>query len=468
MINAESLTLLLGKYFPYIEFFRKTDINDLDILRYVHDTKDGWTLDLKSMSKNENFSHLFHNDFSIIWDEAAAIDKSNHSDVIKYCIDFENDKYLKEFSKMYRNNIEKYIITNKFLDDLDYYDCKPVWKEWDFSILVLHKPHTIYKAFYFYAHKLYTLMGFGIHNNNSKHDIEKLLFSGNTLLDETIKEKIPEVSSLNINRQIKFYKLKQEVLESVPTGQSVYNPTKIDIYMEQLKGQLPNIYKKDSDDINELERGNYIIVDYDMKLFNPAEKATINNHIIKIGKYIDFNKLNELEINGTYREKINFLYDTVMKEQFHMYYSDREREIIDGLYKKHLVHGSMDDSKSKNGEEGLSVHEYISENKYLLIDEHLTWTSFFENVFKLEFSKSQMEYFLECIPDHFNRYPFSYKNDSKDLEMSKYSENILFSIFCKILDITEDKEIKKHFLYLIRETVNNINIARTEIGLRSS
>ena len=467
MINAESLTLLLGKYFPFIEFYKNTDINDLDILRYVHESEEGWILDLNSMSKNENFTHLFHNDFSKIWDETSACDDKNLSDVIKFCINFENKKYLQEFIEIYKIDLEKEAITNKFFNDLDYFDCKPVWDEWDFSKIVLHKPHTIYKAFYFYAHKLYTLMGFGVQNNNSKQDIDKLLFTGNKYLDETINGKIQDILSLNIDRQIKFYKLKQEVLESVPTGQSVYSPTIIDIFMEQLKGQLPNIYKKDSNDINELERGNFVIVDYDMKLFNSAEKATINNHINKIGRYIDYNKLSELEINGTYREKIYFLYDTVMKEQFNMYYSDREREIIDGLYRKHLSHGSLDDSKSNNDEEGLSGHEYIGENKYLQIDERLSWTSFFENVFKLEFNKSQMEYFLECIPDHFNRHPFSYKNDSSDIVMSKYSENMLFSIFCKIINITEDKEIKKHFLYLIREVVNKINITRKEVGLRS-
>ena len=224
-INWNDLEYLLDDYFPNLIFYPPNNAGNLDILNYVESTGGKYHLNLDKMSKSKFFAHLFHEDFAAFWDEAAARKKYGRPDVIRFSIDFENGKFLNEFYKLKHADMVKIdvnFVPNMFLDELGYNDAKIlVWEKWDFSKIVKHKSPDIYKAFERYAHKIYTLLGFGLwklYKENRKtlkdRNAVDLLQAGKKLLDGVVREELPKIDSLSTERRIAILELEQEILES--------------------------------------------------------------------------------------------------------------------------------------------------------------------------------------------------------------------------------------------------------------
>ena len=459
--NADILTLLLRDYFPGLIFIPKNNTGNLTILNYVLEKNGKWILDLKAMSKckEKHFTCLFPKNISL-WDEEKARKKYGCADVIRYFIDVENDKFWLEFSKIKNAefaNVDKHYIPENFFIEMDKrtenYNGKPVWEDWNFSGFILHKlrhnPPGIYEAFDYYGHRNYTLWVFGLDKLCSENcgNIE-LLKNGRKLLEESIQEHFPEMANAAIERKIAFFELVQEILEGTSAGKSIYALPDIDFFIKQLKSRSYGLYKKNND------------IDYS-ETYNSSERKTINNHIEKIGHFVEdedsHSELRKLKLNGIYLEKINFLHRLIMTPSIRDHYSERELAIIHGLFLKQFQSMSLDrqliDGDDDNSYTGYDI---ISDEKYLLPDDRFVWMSFFKNIFEREFDEPRLENFLECLPDHFARFPFQIDSDG-NYKMSKYSKQMLFSTFCSVAGIAQDIELWKPFLVLLQQVIDNIN-----------
>ncbi|MCL2759486.1 MAG: hypothetical protein FWD22_04680 [Treponema sp.] len=466
--NAAVLALVLRDYFPGLIFIPKNNTGNLGILNYIVEKSGKWTLDINAMSrsKEKHFSCLFPKDISS-WDEEKARKIFGSADVVKYFVDAENDKFLHEFSRVYNDSISeensavRRAIPENFFDALDgmseNYDGKRVWEDWDFSGLILHKlrhdPPSVYEAFDYYGHRNYTLLGFGLEKSGSgKNIIAELLKTGRKNLDDTVRVEFPEMSKAAIERQISFFELIQEILEGTPSGQSIYVPTEMEVFIKQLKSRSYGLNKK-TNDIDSSET------------YNSSERKTIKNHIIKIGKFLTEDKdkfdLNRTKLEGTYREKINLLHRLVMKPSVSENYSRRELDMIHGLFLKQFYNVSLDNQLSDGDEkDSYTGHDIVEDEKYLQPDSRFMWMSFFKDIFEKEFDDKNLEKFLECLPDHFSQYPLQVSSDG-EYKMSKYSRQMLFSTFCSVSGIAEDKELWKPFLVLLQQVIGNINRSLT-------
>jgi len=452
--DAGTMVLLLNDYFPGLVFIPPNS-SDISIARYFMQQHGKWTLDINALSKSKEkiFSSLFPEN-TASWNEAQARKKYGCADLIRFFIDIENDKFSAEFSKSgdtahntARNRGNS--IPRRFFDELDY-NGKPVWKDWDFSALVIHRmrrrPPSIYEAFGYYARRCYTLMGFERGTPDNTDD--ELLKSGTKLLNDTIREQIPETADWGINRLTAFFEMIQETLESVPAGGSLYIPTAPDVFINQLKSRMADLYKNDRSENEE-------------DTYSAAERKTINNHIEKAEKHAAngeiLSELQKVKLTGTYREKINLLHRIVFARQPEEQYSRRELDIIHGLFLKQHRPVSLD--RALGGDEennAFTGYDLVSDSKNISAEEHLAWTSFFRDEFERELDKDALEQFIECLPDHFSRFPFDTDYEG-NLSISKYSRKILFATFCSAAGIPEDNELRGLFLVLIKRVVDSIN-----------
>jgi len=483
--DAGILYYLLEDYFPTQIFNKNENIDNLDILNYVHQVNGQWLLDLVAMSRSKYFAHLFHEDFPSVWNkhtEDIARKKYGRADITRFFIDMENDKFFREFSRLKKANmanVDKDTVSNMFLDKLGYYNGKSVWEDWDYTNLVMHKSANVYKAFKRYAHKIYTLLGFGLFKLNAKNahtyadsTVTKLLLEGQKLLDMIVKAKLPIITKITNERQIKFFELEQDVLESVPTGGSIYAPTEVKIFINQLKSRIPNFLKQrtfdNPDNVNQTE------------LFNPSDRKSINKYMEKLGQYIkemektglhieeaeeDFSDYRKVKLDGTYREKVTFLHRIIGKPLIRTFFK-RELENIYGLINKLFLPDSLDTPhvNAKNGESFLP-YEITGDEKNVSPDDHLSWADLFTNVFRQELDEQQLKNFLDCIPKHIKQYPPEY-DSAKNFKMTYHSKKMLFSTFCSVAGI-EGQELWEPFLELINQVIENINIVRNDIRSRS-
>ncbi|MDR2700828.1 MAG: hypothetical protein LBB72_00190 [Spirochaetaceae bacterium] len=449
--NAGLLLLLLNDYFPGLVFFTKNNSGNIGIANYVVQKQGAWTLDIYALSKSKEkiFSSLFPQNISC-WDEAEARKRYGCADIIRFFIDTENDAFSAGFSKS--GDAAKgrgKSIPIRFFDELDY-SGKPVWEDWNFSSLVLHKmrrrPPCIYEAFCYYARRHYTLMGFGLGLEVNADD--ELLKSGTRLLNDAIREQIPETANFGIDRLTAFFELTHEILESVPAGGSVYNPARLDIFINHLKIQMVNLSKNSC-------------FGEDKKTYSASDRKTINNHIEKAEKCSTntetLSKLRKVKLCGTYREKINLLHRIVFTMPMAKQYSQKERDIIHSIFLKQHKVLSLDKvySNSENND-AFSGYDLVGDEKYVSAEDHFAWSSFFRNEFAKELDKDALEKFIECLPNHFSKNPFDINSDGL-LTISKYSRKILFTTFCSTAGIAADNELWGPFLVLLKKVVDNIN-----------
>jgi hypothetical protein len=464
-INAGILTLILGNYFPGLRFIpegRAGQIEDLAITNYIIQKNGKWGLDLAAMAKSreKNFSSLFPGR-PVPWNEAKAISTYGCPDVIRFFIDGENEKFLAEFNKLKKSAMVK-ISGKKVLDDffknINRQD-KCVWEDWDFSSFVLHRmrhnPSSVYEAFGYYGHRRYTLYSYGL-NAPLKGPPPpeacmetRLLETGTAFLNDAIENNFPAVKNFDPEHGVVFFELVQETLESVPSGTSMYAPTGPDVFMRQLGNKMPSLYRK-------LRNG-------DADTYTAGERKNIKNHLKKMQDRVDdaesVAELRRVEMSGTYQEKINLLHRLLSVPSVRALYPQREIDIIHGLFLKQFRSGSLDMELNNSGDEegSFTAYDYIGDEKYPGPDDRLVWTSFFKTEFEPEFNDNKLKVFLECLPDHFSRYPFAADGEG-NLQMSKYSKKILFATFCSIVGIDAgDEEIWKLFLILIKKTLDNIN-----------
>jgi len=460
-LSADILIQLLDDYFPGLVFFQKNSPGDISIAQYVVQKHGEWILDIRAMSKAKEkmFSSLFPDKISC-WDEATARTRYGCADIIRFFVDMENDMFSAGFSKSGAESREKAAnrgksIPSRFFNELDY-SGKAVWEDWDFSALVVHKmrhrPPSIYEAFDYYAHRLYTLLGFGCGLENTDDELidDGLIKAGTKRLNDTIQEQIPDTANFGIDRLTAFFEMIQETLESVPSGNSKYVPTELQVFINQLKTRIADLYKK-SCFMEEEET------------YNAADRQTINNHIEKAEKYItdgeSLSALQKVKLSGTYREKVNLLHRIILART-PQGYSQRELNIIHALFLKQYRSVSLD--KALDGGDDSDTYtgyDLIGDEKYVSPDDHLVWSSFFRDEFAQELDKDTLEKFIECLPDHFSNHPFDVDSDGA-LRISKYSRKILFSTFCSAAGIFQENELWKPFLVLLQRVVDNINEIR--------
>ena len=442
--SADILALLLRDYFPGLIFIPKNNSGNLGILNYVSEKNGKWTIDLSAMSrcKEKYLNCLFPKDISC-WNEQNAREKFGCADVIKFFTDAENKKFLHEFSKIKNMNIDKDAVPQNFFNDLDGNNCgdKPVWEDWDFSGIIMHKPPAIYEAFDYYAHRNYTLMGFC---TDELSDYTEVLKSARKTLDKNIQEQFPEISKASIESQIAFFELVQEILEGTPAGQSIYIPTELNVFLKQLKSRSFGINKKDND--------------FDScETYNSTERKTINNHILKIGQFVNEQaELENVKLNGSYRDKINLLHRLVMQPDVSRNYTRRELDTIHGLFLKQFYNVSLDYRLTNDENDSFTGHDIVNDYKYLQPQDRFIWVSFFKDVFEKEFDKEKLELFIECLPGHFSQFPLQIDAEG-NYSISKYSRQMLFSAFCSVAGIAKEKELWKPFLVLLQQVIGNIN-----------
>jgi hypothetical protein len=470
-INDRSiLDYLLDDAFPGLCFSEKNDVKSLDIQEHINEVGGEYLLDLVKMSRSESFAHLFPEDFHVLWDEDAARKKYGRADVIRFFIDLENEKFLREFSK-FKNadivNIGKDAISNIFFEELrsNNDEKKPVWKEWDFSKIVKHKlpkMHKIYKAFLRYAHKKYSLLGFGLWKKIKKALVNRnaadLLLAGNRLLNKFVGKKIFKIDRLSIERQIEFLETEQEILESFRKVNNKYVPyllTDVKTFIRQIKNRIQGLLKifDNPDRVNHVET------------FSPRDRKKKKKYFYKIGQYIsvveDFNDYHKNQISGTYREKVMFLYQWI--GVIRTYFTKKEVEILYGLFGKLNLPVSFDEPhKNNDNGESLILYDILGDDKYVSSKERLSWAVLFTDVFKQEFDAEQMKKFLECIPAHFYEHPPNYDN-AGDFNMNYYSKQQLYKTYCIRAGIEEEQKMWKNFLIMIKKVIDSINKIRNEL-----
>jgi len=470
-INGSILIFMIDDAFPCLRFNEYDNPENMDICNYIHETGGRWLLDLVAMSKsnNRNLSKLFHSEFTAQWNEKKARKKyDGKADVIRFFIDMENEIFLNEFHKLkFSNllNIDKIAVFEMFFNVSGYYNGKTIWEDWDYSKLLVHKPSDIYKAFERYAHKQYTLMGLGLRKHRRNTDALKtftltnLILAGKKLLDDIILKKIQKIKTFGIDRQIAFFELEQEVLESIPTGGSIYIPTELKVFLKQLRSRMPSfLNQKKHDNPEQVNK---------IDLFNSSERKTIKKHIQKIGAYLDEDEdllqYRNLQITGTYREKVKFIHRMICKNSIHKHYSQRDLELFYELFYKLKLPLSLN-MQIKNPKTG-EVYQYsdtIKDPSNVLPEDYLSWTEFFMRVFKSQLNETQLKTFLACIQKHFNEYLPEF-DSGNNIKISYYSKKILFSEFCSSAEIEEDKELWEPYLEKINRVIQNINMARNEI-----
>jgi len=239
----------------------------------------------------------------------------------------------------------------------------------------------------------------------------------------------------------------QETLEGVPSGGSIYTPAKMDILLNQIKMKMANLYKK--------QHGTD-----EQETYSASDRKTINNHLEKAKKYAEsaeiLKELQNVRMSGTYREKINLLHSIVLSKT-QKGYSQRECSIIHSLFLKQYKTISLDmQLGGSENDSSYTNYDLISDNKLTKPDDFVVWSSFFRDEFNTELDKDSLEKFINCLFDHFSRYPFDI--DSKNnLVITRYSKNILFSTFCSVAQIQNDNELRAPFMVLLQRSIDNIN-----------
>jgi hypothetical protein len=461
-LSAGDLALLLNDYFPGLVFISPNSI-DVGIANYVIQENGKWILDIYAMSKTKEkiFLSLFPENISG-WDEAKARTRYGCADLIRFFIDMENDAFSAGFFNDSAGS-DKAVppgesIPARFFKELDY-NGKPVWEDWNFSTLVIHKlrrrPPLLYEAFGYYARRFYTLMKFGLGSGNITDD--ELIKSGTKLLNAIIREQMPETANFGIERLTVFFEIIQETLESVPLGGSLYTPAETDVFIKQLIMKTIDLYKnhrlwKERDTADS------------PSAYNEADRKTINKHVGKAEKIVTdtatLSELRRVKLTGTYSEKINLVHRIVSVRPPRENYSQRELDIIYGLFlKQHRPLSLYRLSGGYDEENPFNSQNLIIDDKYVSAEDHLLWSSFFRDEFEKELDKDGLEKFIAILPDHFSKYPFDIDSDGK-LGISKYSRKMLFSTFCSVAGIPPDDELWKPFLVLMHKVVNSINNER--------
>jgi len=468
-LDSGTIIQILNDFFPGLVFIPKNS-GDISVRRYFIQQNGKWTLDVHAMSKSKEkiYSSLFPENISR-WNEAEARKKYDGSaDIIRFFIDMENDTFSAEFTKSTGAALNGTgdnptgSIPRRFFKKLNYAG-KPVWVDWDFSALVIHKlrrrPPSIYEAFGYYARRFYTLMALGTPTPGSTAvraaGDDELIKSGTRLLDNAVREQIPETAAWgpSPHRLTELFLKIQETLESVPSGGSLYVPAKLDLIISRLKTGISGLNKDPGYEEKE-------------DTFSATDRKTINNHIEKARKFAaDSNilqELNNVKLNGTYREKINMLHRIVFIRPLSERYSRRELDVIHGLFLKQHRPVSIDKAFG-NGEDdnAFTGHDIYGDEKYTRAEDRFAWSSFFKKEFEPEMNKDALEKFIEYIPDHFSKFPFDVDDDG-NLCMSKYSQKILFTCFCSSAGIPEDNELWGAFKIIIKRVIDSINNGRKD------
>jgi len=342
------LLLLLSRYFPGLRFFHESNVNGADILLFAHEAGGVWSLDLKEMPKSDQYKHLFHKDFSAQWDEKKAIAEYGKPDIIKFCIDIDNEKFWNEFSILYSGikfSFDKGKVRDLFLQKLKMGDKKdmPIYLLKSFDELGLNKTaRNIYKAFLVEGYKIYTHLSWGVNKLGASGDItfEEYLEAGMKHMDSITKTEIAVFSEKDKEQQKYFYyivnnewpeknkfqdelqdnwerdraEFAQEILEMVPKGTSKYIPKTEADFIKQLKSGIGAFNNRDHNIVS------LPLSDNDMQ--------NLRNYLEMIKNYGGYTPADFFDTKKSTREKVDFLMDQVLKTSIGCPFSEEQRKTI--------------------------------------------------------------------------------------------------------------------------------------------
>lgn len=391
-IMYSSLQELLLDYFPDIRFFDVNYAEETDILIYAREIGGAWSFDLNGMSQSDEFRHLFHSDFLKHWNkvnEAKAIKEYGRPDIIRFCIDIENEKYWQEFSALYpgiKFKFDKGVIREHFIKELrkSFNNDLSVWalKDSNFDDFVYEKTaDNIFEAFKVKYYGIYTQLNWGVIKlgASDKFTFDEYLEAGKKHLDDIVIANINEFSEDERQQQNYFYyktfkeqpekndnkkidELKdnwerdravfaQEILEMVPDGISEYCPKTEDDYVRQLKGQKPFFIKRDHN------------------IFSlPLTKNDMQNlknylkYIKGYGGYIPVDFFNSAKST---KAKVEFLMDQLPRTSVGKPFSEKQRANIEKWHYKLDYLESIDKPIfNKENKESGTIGAFIEEEKY--------------------------------------------------------------------------------------------------------
>ena len=468
--DAEKLRHLLNDYFPGICFVDNEKLVDKkwDIEKYFYKEQGKWILDITAMSKNENYARLFPKDISY-WDESLARSKYGSVDVIRFFIYEQNEFFFNKIpclSRIINFEVpEEFLeIPEKFLEEIDYYEGTYVKDLWDFSEVVAHKPPDIHKAFTNYARRQYNLLAFALEynlyndndplNSNIDHLIKEVYEFINKKVKELLKELYPEIKKWNKEKQNRLFEKQQEILENKPEeGTDV--PREWEKFINQLKHEIIGIKKIKYDD-SDLP-------------YTKNNRKTINNLLEKLKEKEPLTR-DELEItkSGTLYEKVDLLHN--YKEKLSL----KKETSIEQLFLKNIwsldkKNNENEDKKPRNLYDTTRDEQYLNPEDMCIRPsrQQLPFVEFkkeFEKEFKNELGK-KLNLFLKKLQDYFEKYPLPLYYDSDGFfKWNKHSIEKLFKIFCSLVDIPEDEEIREPFLVMFRRAFKNaiVNIKQSE------
>jgi len=505
--DAEKLRQLINDYFPGLRFFdieRRTD-KKWDIEKYFYKEQGKWILDITAMSKNENYACLFPKDISH-WDEGLAKSKYGSADVIRFFIYEQNETFFSKISSLNRTiRFDKKAVPDKFLDEINYYDGTDVWDLWDFFKIVVHNPPYIHKAFAYYARMQYNLLAFALndtsYNDNDPHnnDIDYLTDRGKNIMNKKIGEKIEEKEHISEMEKLKikleelkqgkkkldelkleikvleknkleelklkikvqekkklemeleekhyrFLELEQEILESVPKGDEGNGvPRELEKLIEQLEDRILEINKSNytERDNRVPERENRFTIKLTNKPYNESDIKKINKLLAIMNK----DEKGKMRLWTLY-DKVDRLYESLRQPNIGELYTKEEKDSIRKLFHKKyepvsLDNNPNDDDSTSNLYNATPDEQYLNpENKFIW------WLPFFENEFKNELNEKDLKIFLECLPEYYD--------PDVNLQMNIYSKEELFKTFRILTGIPDDKTLRKLFLDMIKNAINNI------------
>jgi hypothetical protein len=218
----------------------------------------------------------------------------------------------------------------------------------------------------------------------------------------------------------------------------------LDDFKRQLKSGLSHFRYWANQDLN------------NANIYEKKDRENIKRYMAKISTHNrkDYKKFYESYV-GTCRERVVFLYNQIMDPSICNLFSEKQRKRIHSWFIKQLP--QPDVIKDINGDDS-SLVENIEDKKNVV-----PLTDYYKDKYKRELDQEKLAEFMEYI----SKYLYCNLPGTKGngiLKISSYKKNNLFSKFCTLAEIAEDKEIKKLFFddFNITEHIETI---REQLGV---
>jgi hypothetical protein len=364
-LNSIAAFELLYDYFPYTLFFPlfvedwSRDVPTVkEITRHFsYDAHGTLQFDLVGMARDKFFSSLFPKDIS-----EHINGTTGERNVYKFYIDQIDANFIAGFNagvpvpqeitggsgipELFFQDIERVKVFCKY----DVYADKSGGSfKWDFSTLLMHSTHSIYKAYYYYAKKHYNLR----------------LYK-----DEFDAYKEEHSNDVNVEKYpVAYFEMTEYVLESKPKGTNFFwdIPTPFDDLVEKIEGQaghlgtleykakmgerigeyISRFYSEESlDDIISNDDGKSSERSANIHGFYPTERMALQNidkeHLIVLFELV-FHELTEQNYIANIKKlDTNGLFDAMSNYRGNVHNTDN---ILFILYKENVIGTEMNSTQ---------------------------------------------------------------------------------------------------------------------------